>query len=139
MFGFGVVDSIAKVVNSVVTRIWPDKSEADRNAFSLAVQRELAESKIIEGQLKINANEASSSSAFVAGWRPGLAWVLVLAFAWTYLFVPMISFGLVLAGKPLPVFPGLDMEMMLPVLFGILGLGTMRTVEKVKGTSSKGK
>ena len=69
---------------------------------------------------------------FVAGWRPSIGWVCSLAMLLNFILIPFINLGLDFAGLELNL-DLIDMETMLPVLFSMLGLGSMRTAEKIKG------
>jgi hypothetical protein len=71
---------------------------------------------------------------FVAGWRPAVGWVCVLGMASNYILIPFSNFGLALAESDV-VIPLIDTSTMMPVLMGMLGLGVMRSVEKVQGVS----
>ena len=88
-----------------------------------------------QGQLKVNATEAGNQSLFVAGWRPGIGWVCAAAFGYAYILQPFGAFAAALAGYH-GALPQVDISGMMPVLLGLLGLGGMRTLEKVKGVSS---
>lgn len=85
-----------------------------------------------EDQIEVNKQEAASQSAFVAGWRPFIGWVCGGAFAWTFVLQPFMAFFLAVFGKHLTL-PSLDLSNLMPVLLGMLGLGAMRTYEKVQG------
>ena len=91
-----------------------------------------AESEAIKGQLRANENEALSRSVFVAGWRPFIGWVCGLSFAWHFVVSPIVLFAAEFYGKSIPV-PVFDMNSLMTVLMGMLGLGGMRTYEKMKG------
>jgi hypothetical protein len=69
----------------------------------------------------------------VAGWRPFLGWGLAFAMIWHFVLAPMIIFGFAYAGMEAPRLPAFDMDSLMTVLLGMLGLGGLRTVEKVKG------
>ena len=116
---------VANLAGDIVNKIWPDASEAQKNALTL----ELAK---MQAQTDTNKVEAANTSVFVAGWRPFIGWVCGSAFAWTFVAAPMVSYGAALAGHPLSL-PALDLSQLSPVLMGMLGLGAMRTVEKVNG------
>ena len=91
-----------------------------------------ADMQVLLAQLAVNATEATSPSLFKSGWRPAVGWVCVAAFAWNYLLSPMMASLLTIFGHP--VTPSLlDMSEMMPILMGLLGLGGMRTFEKLKG------
>jgi len=85
-------------------------------------------------QIELNKEEAKHKSMFVAGWRPMLGWVCGLGFAMNFLVAPVGTFIVNLMGYPIE-FPQADVATMMPVLLGMLGLGTMRTYEKAQGVS----
>jgi len=115
------------LAGSVINKIWPDKSEAERQQLAAAVQ-------IVQGQLDVNKAEAASSSAFVAGWRPFIGWVCGMGCAWNWIGLPVAKFGLAVYGHPLDLQPA-DLSEMMPLLLGMLGLGGLRSFEKVKGVA----
>ena len=69
---------------------------------------------------------------FVAGWRPAIGWICGLGMLSNFIIVPMTNFVLALTGSPV-VVPLIELETMMPVLLGMLGLGGMRSYEKAKG------
>ena len=115
------------LAGTVINKIWPDKSEAERQQLAAAVQ-------IVQGQLEVNKAEAASSSAFVAGWRPFIGWVCGMGCAWNWIGLPVAKFGLAVAGHSLALDPA-DLSEMMPLLLGMLGLGGLRSFEKVKGVA----
>lgn len=90
--------------------------------------KELDPNQILELQTKINEVEAQHRSMFVAGWRPSVGWVCSLAFAYHFVAFPIIQ-----TIYPDVDFPELDTEPLFTVLMGMLGLGGLRTFEKLKG------
>ncbi len=92
--------------------------------------KELDPNEILELQTKINEVEAQHRSMFVAGWRPSVGWVCSLAFAYHFVAFPIIR-----TIYPDVHFPELDTEPLFTVLMGMLGLGGLRTFEKLKGKS----
>lgn len=121
------VGAIAELASNVVNKIWPDKTEEEKQQLAAAVM-------VVQGQIDINKEEAKSDSIFVAGWRPFIGWVCGSACAWNWIGLPMAKSGLLLAGVTLSVSPA-DLSEMLPVLMGMLGLGALRTAEKFKGVA----
>ena len=130
------ISSIIDVVGSVINKIWPDKTEAQKAAFQMALEQELTTRKIIEGQLAVNATEAKHLSVFVAGWRPMIGWICGSSFALVGVIFPILNYAMIASGKPAVVVPGLDMNLMMPILMGMLGMGAMRSYDKKQGTSS---
>lgn len=124
--GLGAVSDLA---NTVINKIWPDKTEAEKQQLAAAVM-------VIQGQLDINKAEASSPSVFVSGWRPAIGWVCGTACAWNWIGLPIVKAGLMVYGHPLDLSPA-DVSEMMPILLGMLGLGGLRTAEKIKGVASQ--
>ena len=91
--------------------------------------KELDPEKLIELQTKINAVEAQHRTLFVAGWRPFIGWVCGVALA--YNFVVRDLFIWITKTTEAP--PALQMDHLMTVLLGMLGLGGLRTYEKIKG------
>jgi len=136
-----LIGPIAEVVNTILKRILPPEkmSEEERAKLEAQITLELAKQdwQGIMGQLEINKEEAKSTNWFVSGWRPFIGWVCGTAFAYHYVIQPLMAFILVAVlknpiGNDLPVF---DMESLLTVLLGMLGLGGLRTFEKYKEVS----
>ncbi len=129
------VTALLDIGGKVIDRLFPDpaqKAAAQLELFKLQQQGELSQ---MAGQMAINQAEAASANAFVAGWRPFVGWVCGTGFAVQFVVGPMAEWGAALAGHPVK-FPQMDMATMMPLLFGMLGLGAYRSVEKVKGVAS---
>lgn len=86
----------------------------------------------LQAQTDINKQEASSQSPFVAGWRPFIGWVCGTGLAIQFIGNPIVTWVAALAKHPVQ-FPTLDLGTLMTLLFGMLGLGAMRTYEKVQG------
>lgn len=116
------------IVNSAINKIWPDKSEQEKQQLAAAVL-------IIQGQLDINKTEAASPSIFVSGWRPFIGWVCGTACAWNWVGISIAKFiALTFFATKIDVSPA-ELSEMMPILLGMLGLGGLRTVEKIKGVA----
>lgn len=115
------------LAKTVIGTIWPDKSAEEQAQLAAAVG-------LVQGQLAINQTEAASPSVFTSGWRPFIGWTCGVACGWNWLGLPMATFILAAAGHPLALAPA-DLSQMWPLLMGMLGLGTLRTFEKVKGVA----
>lgn len=92
-------------------------------------------------QIAVNAEEAKSTKLFVSGWRPSIGWVCSVAFGCNFVLFPMLTYVVWVIGEftgrdiDIGQVPQFDLATLMPVLLGMLGLGTMRTYEKVKGVS----
>jgi len=94
-----------------------------------------ADTELAKAQAGINQTEATNPNLFVSGWRPFVGWVCGLGLAYAFLIKPIAS-PLVQQWLGVPM-EALDVGTLLTLLFGMLGLGSMRTVEKIQGVASK--
>lgn len=90
--------------------------------------KELDPNELISLQTKINEIEAQHRTVFVAGWRPFIGWVCGIALAYNFIIRDLFIWLI----KPDIVPPALQMEHLMTVLLGMLGLGGLRTYEKIK-------
>jgi hypothetical protein len=114
------------VLGNVLDKIFPDKTKADEAKAKLIELQMSGELQQIMGQLEINKEEAKNVNLFVSGWRPGIGWTCGLALFYMFLVRP-ISTGF---GHEMPP---IDLEALNTLLFAMLGVAGLRTVEKVKG------
>ena len=121
--------SIADLVNTAIGKIWPDKTEQEKQQLAAAVM-------VVQGQIDINKEEAKNPSLFVSGWRPSVGWVCSAGLAVQFLILPMAQWSLILMGKNVTL-PSLDLEVLITMLGGMLGLGGLRTAEKIRGVAAK--
>ena len=132
-----VVDSVFNLASTVINKIWPDPVERDKAMFELEKMRSdgqlawlVEENKLDLAQIEVNKVEAASSSLFVSGWRPAVGWVCVFGVGYTYLGQPLLSWLSSIVDVPVP--PELDIEQLMALVLGMLGMGGMRTVEKIR-------
>lgn len=123
--------AVAGLANGVINRIWPDASEAEKNRLSLALTQMNAEMEIMRTQTAVNAAEAASSSLFVAGWRPCIGWICAVSLGYQYVAYPVLLW--ITAFYPALVAPKpVISEILMELLFGMLGLAGLRSLEKTK-------
>lgn len=126
----------ADLINNVLSRVLgPDKqklAEAQAEMSKIMLSQEM---QVTLAQIEVNKAEATSQHWFVAGWRPFIGWVCGTALAYHFILQPLLAFFFSAAGHPvaLPVF---DMDQLMTILLGMLGLGTMRTFEKINRTTT---
>lgn len=130
--------SIFDFANGVLARIFPDpkdRLDAAQKLEELRQNGELAklaaETDIAKGQLAINEEEAKSDNLFVSGWRPFIGWICGIAFAYHFILQPLIIFICAAKGYKIEL-PAFNMDALNTVLMGMLGLGGLRTLEKIK-------
>lgn len=130
-----VVGPVSTLLTDLVDRIFPDKDKqaAERAAFLMKGQE--LDNQLLQGQLAINQAEASNANIFISGWRPFIGWVCGMAFAYKFIIQPFLILMIKVFGSDFDPdeLPVLDWSDMSPVLIGLLGLGIMKTTEKIKG------
>lgn len=122
------IGEVADLASTVVNKIWPDKTAEEQQEIAAAAA-------LIQGQLNIDNTEAANQNTFVAGWRPFIGWICGSGLAWNYIGIPVVGAIMIIVGHPV-VIPQADLSEMMPILIGMLGLGGMRTYEKVNGVNS---
>jgi hypothetical protein len=129
----GIAGNVGKAaidIRTAITGLDPATAgKLQEIAANLEAQKAKADTDLLQGQLDINKVEAASPNLFIAGWRPAVGWVCVSIFAYNYIIRPLLTL------IPGVVLPALDLGEVSPVLMGLLGLGAMRTVEKIKAAS----
>jgi len=128
-----MLDMLIGPVTGLLDKFIEDKDTKAKLAHDLATMAERHAQELAKGQLEINAAEAKHRSIFVAGWRPFIGWTCGVALAWHFVLAPVVIFGAGYAGVALPELPTFDMDSLMTVLLGMLGLGGLRTFEKAKG------
>lgn len=128
-------------VSRLLDKIIPDpQARANAQLELIKAEREYelraieAALRADESQAAVNQSEASHVSLFVAGWRPFIGWVCGIAFAYHFILQPFLVFLYTLHGKTFAM-PYFEMDALFTVLIGMLGLGSMRTFEKIKKIS----
>lgn len=128
-----LIAPIFELGKGLIDRWFPDSAKkAEAEAQFMLLMQEQDFRKVL-GQLEVNAKEAASPHLFVAGWRPFVGWCCGAGFLWATIAQPMVAWVAVARGWPAP--PAIDTEVLLYVLGGMLGLGTLRSFEKTKGAA----
>jgi len=124
----GALALLMPVIQEVISLI-PDPTQRAKSMQAIID----ACQQVDAAQNAVNAEEAKNENVFVSGWRPFIGWVCGSAFAYKFLLQPFLIFALVASGSDFDYnnLPVLDWSEMSSILLGMLGLGTMRTVEKL--------
>lgn len=128
-----LIPLLTPVVEQLIAHI-PDperrdkaRMEAEATLLSLLGQQQ-------QGQVEINKQEAASPHLFVAGWRPFIGWVCGVGLGYTYVVAPIWAWWLTLY-YPSSSMPVLPTDNLFELVLAMLGLGGLRTFEKLKGVS----
>lgn len=130
-----IKDLIAPIAG-LLDKFVEDKDQRNALAHEIATMSEKYAQENALAQLEVTKIEASSSSLFVSGWRPAVGWCCVFAMAGNFIVTPFANFALGLAGLNITI-PLVELDTMMPVLLGMLGLGGLRTYEKSIGVHRK--
>lgn len=129
-----IIDGIFRVIDKII----PDPQAKAAAQLEALKMQQAGEFKQIEtdlqlalGQLEVNKIEAAAPDMFRGGWRPAVGWVCVVGLLYTYLGQPLLAWASGIWAVPVP--PSLDLGDLLILLGGMLGMGGMRTMERLKG------
>jgi hypothetical protein len=131
------VSAVLEIGSKVIDRLWPDPLQAAAAKLELIKLQQSGELASMTGQLEVNKSEAGNASVFVSGWRPFIGWVCGAAVAWNWVGLKVLLFVAAYFAHPIPNLQPADLGEMLPVLMGMLGLGGLRTIEKINGVNAK--
>ena len=120
----------------LIDHFFPDPAQAADAKLKLLALQQSGDLTTMTAQTDINKAEATNSSVFVSGWRPAIGWVCALALAYQYLFRPLAGTVAGVLGVTIPPLPGLD-DNLWQLIMGMLGMGGLRTFEKIQGVASK--
>ena len=114
-------------VTSLLDKFVEDKDQKAALSHQIATMAERHGQELALAQLAVNKEEAKGNW-FQSSWRPATAWVCVMGMAINFMISPLLA--------PWAInVPQVDTATMMPVLMGLLGLGTLRTFERTKGVS----
>ena len=133
-------------VASIIEKLIPDpqaQAQAKLKMMEMGQSGELAhldaDVRLALGQMEINKAEAASTSLFKGGWRPAVGWSCCFGLIYEFLARPLLPFFATLAGQEVPPLPALDTSTLMTLLMGMLGLGGMRSYERVSGKIPPGR
>ena len=122
-----ILGSLIGPATQLLDKVIEDKDEKNRIAFELSTLAERHAQELAKGQLEVNKVESDSKSLFVSGWRPCFGWVCALGLFYNTILSNILGIWVEM--------PEIDTTLLVPVMMGMLGLGAMRSYEKVQGVS----
>lgn len=133
--------ALLPTLGTLIERLIPDRNASEQaklELMRLAQTGELAQleaDKAVQlGQISINLEDAKAGGIYRAGWRPFLGWTCGVALAWEWVLKQIfVTVWILAADAALPALPQLNIEQIAGLVLALLGLGTMRTIERVKG------
>jgi len=122
-----IVASLVGPVTGLLDKFIEDKDQKNALAHGIATMSERHAQELMKGQLDVNKTEAAHKSLFVAGWRPSIGWVCSLGLLYNTIIANILGIWVDL--------PEIDTTLLVPVMMGMLGLGAMRSYEKVNSVA----
>ena len=122
-----IVASLVGTVTGLLDKFIEDKDQKNALAHEIAAMSERHAQELMKGQLDVNKTEAAHKSLFVAGWRPSIGWVCSLGLLYNTIIANILGIWVDL--------PEIDTTLLVPVMMGMLGLGAMRSYEKVNSVA----
>lgn len=133
---FAMVGPLAALFDDVLKRVVPDQTERLKISAELQATMATQEFQAAAAQMAVNQEEAKRESLFVSGWRPFIGWTCGFAFAYHFVLQSLLKMIFAAFGHRIDL-PNISMSEMTPVMMGMLGLGAMRSYEKVAGMNGK--
>jgi len=128
-----MLEALIGPVTGLLDKFIEDKDQKARLAHEIATMAEKHAQESALAQIEVNKTEAAHRNMWVAGWRPFIGWICGAAMAWHFLLFPIAVSVAGMLGYPVPELVDFDMDSLMTVLLGMLGLGGLRTFEKTKG------
>lgn len=125
-FGFGKeiaapIDALGNTFDKMFT------NDEERMQAQAVLDKIKAQPAILNAEL--NKIEAQHRSVFVAGWRPAIGWICALGIGFAFIGNPLLTRFVGGAAVEVPL------DMILELVLAMLGMGTLRTIEKIKGVT----
>lgn len=127
-----IIEEVIGGAKDIISEAVVDKDKKIAVGLELEKLKDRANERAHEqalAQAEINKEEAKHGSIFVAGWRPAVGWVCAAGLAAQVILLPLMDR---IFGWSMPF----DIELLVLTMSGMLGMGGLRTFEKVKGVST---
>lgn len=129
-----IVTALVPALGTLVDRLIPDRAAAERAKADMEAALVKAANEAAMAQVEVNKIEAGHSSVFVAGWRPAIGWVCAAALAWAFIVAPVASWTMAALGVR-ETLPAIGTDNLFELVLAMLGLGGLRTFEKMRGVA----
>jgi len=124
-----LIGSLIGPVTGILDKFIEDKDQKAALAHEIATMSQRHAQEAMLAQIEVLKADAKGNW-FQASWRPLAGYVAVLGMAVNFLISPICAgFGVDI--------PQADMSVMMPLLLGMLGIGGMRSFDKLKKTDTK--
>ena len=137
-----LMDIIVGPLFKIIDKVLPDPQAKAEMQLKILTMQQAGEFKELDAEVAlaaqqndINKVEAESPSLFKSGWRPAVGWTCVAGLVYQFLVMPILPWAVTAMGGQVANLPAIDNGTLMTLLGGLLGLGAMRTAEKIKGVA----
>lgn len=128
-----LIPALLPILGDLIDRVIPDPAEAAKEKARIETELLKQAHDGQMAQIELNKVEAQHGSVFVAGWRPFIGWCCGVGFLTAVLILPIANMAMAMyRSEPMPQFP---VELLMVTMGGMLGLGGLRTFEKIRGVT----
>lgn len=128
-----ILGPVFELGGKIIDRLFPDPAAKAAAELELLKMTQAGDLQTVLAQLEINAKEAAHPSLFVAGWRPFVGWTCGVGLVYATVGHNLLAWAARAHGWEAP--PAVDADLLVYTLGGLLGIGGLRTLEKVKGVT----
>lgn len=139
--GESLISSVVNLGTSLIDRLFPNPADRDKAKLALLEMQQKgelaqldADLKLALAQVEVNRTEAATGSLFIGGWRPAIGWVCALAIAGQFIAHPLVQWYMAYNHLDVTI-PSFDFTSLMTIVLSLLGVGALRTVEKIKGVA----
>ena len=124
--------SIIEIGAKLLDKVIPDKDARERAQAELLKAASDQDFQLSLAQIRVNEEEAKSDNIFKSGWRPAIGWICVFGLFYNFVLYNILLWAVATFGINITP-PALMSDILMELVFAMLGLGSLRTFEKVKG------
>jgi len=124
--------SIIEIGAKLLDKIIPDKDAREKAQTELLKAAQDQDFQLAVAQIKVNEEEAKSENLFKSGWRPAIGWICVFGLFYNFVLYNILLWTVATFKLSLTP-PALMSDILMELVFAMLGLGSLRTFEKIKG------
>lgn len=129
------LELVLGIGEKLIDKLFPDPAKKAEALLELKKLEQSGDLAVIAGQVEINKIEAANPNVFISGWRPFVGWICASALAYYFIISPFLITVAGVFGRTL-VVPTIDVSLLVTLLISMLGLGGMRTIEKLSNAES---
>jgi len=122
---------------TILDKFFPDANTELKSKLEQAAKEIDNEFQLQLAQIKVNEIEAGSTNWFTSNWRPAVGWIGAIALGYSAILEPLARFVAVVLFSYTGLFPVIDTNITMQILFGMLGMGAYRSFDKFQGTAKK--